>query len=276
MTSAPNPFATEVALTDLSGEQLRARVARAQLYLIEVRSAAGAAEVAAKDKRDHLAYLHKLETEGRLYGSGPVDPGPDQQPYELVIVAAGSREEAENIAANDPLQKAGLGTSTVRSHIMNEGVACYVGRALSKRSEARPEPFDPDISGITLSYEALAGRAAGVKLHLISLEPTDKPRSPDDTSTMDAHFVWLRENEMAARLMSCGPVQPAQPLADGVWGGGLGIVATSRAEAERIAAVEPSGREGYRNLLVSDWTLDYGLAAPIGQALVALNQLSTD
>ena len=276
MTSAPNPFATEVALTDLPGEQLRARVARAQLYLIEMKPIEVAAAGASKDQRDHLAYLHKLETEGRLYGSGPVESGPGESPYELAVVAAASREEAENIAANDPLQKAGLGTNVVRNHIMNEGVACYVGRAMSKRAEARYEPFDPDISGIDLSYEALVERAAGVKLHLISLEPTDKPRSPEDTSTMNAHFVWLRENEMAARLMSCGPVQPAQPLADGVWGGGLGIVATSRAEAERIAAVEPSGREGYRRLLVSDWRLDYGLAAPIGRALVALNELPTD
>ena len=35
-------------------------------------------------------------------------------------------------------------------------------------------------------------------------------------------------------------------------------------------------RQGYRRLLVSDWTLDYGLAAPIGRALVALNELPTE
>ncbi len=159
--------------------------------------------------------------------------------------------------------------------MMNEGVACYVGRAMSRRVESGKQPFDPDISSINLSLEELSRRAAGVQLYLINLDPTDKPRSPEDTSTMDAHFVWLRENEMAARLMSCGPVSRDVPLGPGIWGGGLGIVATSRAEAEHIASVEPSGQAGYRHLSVSGWTLDYGLAAPIGKALVTLNGLTS-
>lgn len=273
MTSIPNPVTTEVPLTDLTGDQLRARVARAQLYLIEMKQAEDAPLLSAEAERDHLAYLYKLEMDGRLYGAGPVEPRPGRRPYELAIVAAASREDAEQIAANEPLQKAGLRLNTVRGHTMNEGVACYVGRAMSRRAEASHERFDPDISKIDLPYETLAGRAAGVKLHLIWLDPADKPRPPEDTSTMDAHFVWLRENEMAARLMSCGPVQPEQPLGQGIWGGGLGIVATSKAGAEHIAGVEPSGRAGYRHLSVSGWTLNYGLAAPIGQALVSLNSL---
>ena len=90
---------------------------------------------------------------------------------------------------------------------------------------------------------------------------------------MNAHFVWLRENEMAARLMSCGPVEPNRSLPSGVWGGGMGVVATSRQEAERIAADEPSGRAAYRILSVRSWRLQYGLAAPIAEALVTLNAL---
>jgi hypothetical protein len=90
---------------------------------------------------------------------------------------------------------------------------------------------------------------------------------------MDAHFVWLRENEMSARLLGCGPLQSTKPLAQGVWGGGLGIVATSRAEADDIARREPSGVAGYRELSVIPWTLNYGLAAPIAGALATLNSL---
>ena len=78
---------------------------------------------------------------------------------------------------------------------------------------------------------------------------------------------------MQAKLMSCGPVEALQPLSQGVWGGGLGVVATSREEAEAIAAAEPSGKEGYRHLSVRLWTLDFGLAAPIGRALATLNSL---
>ena len=90
---------------------------------------------------------------------------------------------------------------------------------------------------------------------------------------MDADFVWLRENEMSAKLLACGPLQSAKPLAPGVWGGGLGMLATSRAEADDIARCEPSGVAAYRKLSVIPWTLDYGLAAPIAASLVTLNGL---
>jgi uncharacterized protein YciI len=223
--------------------------------------------------RDHLAYLYKLETEGRLYGYGPIEARAGDPARELAIVVAASPEEAECIARNEPLHRAGFRANVVQGHTMNEGVACYVGRALSKRAITRDDAFDPDISAIGLTYEALSARAANAQLHLIPLVPTDKVRAPEDTATFDAHFVWLRENEMAARLMSCGPVQPSQPLQPGIWGGGLGIVATSREEAERIADSEPSGRAGYRVLSVRGWTMQYGLAAPIATALQALNAL---
>ena len=270
MTTMP----AEVALTDLSGDLLRARVARAQVYLIhlnEPQPSPGAPPQALL--RDHLAYVSKLEREGRLYGYGPLEARAGDPARELAIVVAASPEQAESIAANEPLQRAGFRANTVQAHTMNEGVACYVGRTLSKRAIAADDAFDPDISGITLSYDELTSRAADAQLYLVPLVPTDKVRAPEDTATFDAHFVWLRENEMAARLMSCGPVQPSQPLQPGIWGGGLGIVATSREEAERIAASEPSGRAGYRVLSVRGWTMRYGLAAPIAQALQRVNTL---
>jgi uncharacterized protein YciI len=271
MTVAPSPGATDVPLSDLTGELLMARVARATLYLIDMEPGAGTPS--REEERDHLAYLYKLEQDGRLYGSGLVDAEPGRPAREMAIVAAASRDEAELIAANEPLAKAGQRRNRVWQHTMNEGVACYVGRAMFKRAEATSETFVSDFSDVRLSYEDLAERAAGAQLYLLPLIPTEKPRSPEDTQTMDAHFRWLRDNEMGARLMSCGPVLPAQPIAPGIWGGGLGIVATSRPEAERIAALEPSGVMGYRALSVHGWRLDYGLAAPIAKALVTLNRL---
>ena len=191
----------------------------------------------------------------------------------MAIIAAGSLDDAQNIADNEPVHKAGLGRNTVQGHMINEGVACYFARALSRRVEALGEPFDPDISMIDLSNDALAERAAGAHLYLISLEPTDKTRPAEDVQTGHDHFIWLRDNEMRAKLMSCGPAQSTQSPSPGFWGGGLGIVATSRAEAERIRDVEPSGQAGYRTLSVRAWTLDYGLATPIAKALETLNSL---
>jgi uncharacterized protein len=262
----------EVALTDLPGEMLRVRVARAQLYLIyaNAASAPGPEQAAV---RDHLAYLYQLETEGRLFGYGSLEPATSSSALELAYVAAGSREEAENIAARDPFHVAGVRTNAVRAHTMNEGVACYVGRAMAKRALEVEVPFSPDIASVSLSYEDLVARASSSELYLVDLVPTDKVRPAEDMATMDAHFVWLRENEMAARLLSCGPVEPAGPLAPGIWGGGLGVLATNREEAQRIADSEPSGREGYRALSIRRWTLQYGLAAPIAQALTTLNGL---
>jgi uncharacterized protein YciI len=271
MVTAREMMYTDVSLTSLTGEQLRARVARAQLYLLEMGRAAGVPSTSLT--RDHLAYFYKLEMEGRLFGFGPLEGASAGPREELAIVAAASRAEAETIAANEPLRRAGLQTNRIRSHTMNEGVACYVGRALSRRIEALGESLAPGIEAVDLSYEALVEKAAGASLHLIFLEPTDKRRPAEDTQSGYDHFIWLRSNEMQAKLMSCGPLESLEPVGEGVWGGGLGVVATSREEAQRIADEEPSGRAGYRRLVVRPWTLDYGLAAPIGKALARLNSL---
>ena len=273
MTLTPNPVTTEVPCSQLPSEQLRARAAHARLYIIDMLPVAGAAAGAPQLLRDHYAYLFKLEAEGLLYGAGPVNFEPAGPSRDLAIVAAASPEEALRIAEGEPFHRAGRRLNSIRAHTMNEGVACYVGRAMSERAVARGDSFEPDAGTTNLSLEALTARAANVELFLIHLAPTDKPRPPEDTRTSNAHFVWLRENEMSARLMSCGPVPAAAPLPPGVWGGGLAVVATSRAEAERMASDEPSGQAGYRVLSVDAWRLDFGLAAPIAAALKTLNLL---
>lgn len=260
----------ETPIAELSGDLLRARVARAQVYLVHCHEVPGTGTPPETLLQEHHQYLDQLESQGRLYGYGILEPLADDREREMAIVVAPSAEEAALIAESDPLHRAGHRVNTVQAHTINEGVACYVARAMSRRMIDNAASLE----SAPATGAATASEATDSQLYLIYLRPTEKPRSPDDTATFDGHFVWLRENEMAARLMSCGPVQPPQPLAPGIWGGGLGIVATSRAEAERIAESEPSGKAGYRALSVRGWRMQGGLATPIAQALQRLHALS--
>jgi uncharacterized protein YciI len=278
MTSpnAPRMLTNDVPLTELTGEQLRARVARAQLYLLQAEPVPGAPAPTPAQEHALLAHLYQLEQQGRLYGYGSLgheSAGPMANVPALGIIAASSLADAEATAAADPYAQARLRTVSVRPHTMNEGVACYVGRALSRRLEVSGARFSPNPGLVSLSRDELAGRAVGARLMLVDLVPTDKPRPKEDAQTGLDHFVWLRGNEMAARLMSCGPLEPLAPLAPGIWGGGLGVFAVSAEQAARIAADEPSGKMGYRTVSARPWTLEVGVAAPIAAALAAVSAL---
>ena len=265
----------DVPLTELTSDELHARSAWAEVYLVRAHEPASTpGTIPDSVLHDHRKYLHRLESAGWLYAYGIVDDLPEDRVRELAILAAASAEDAGRIAMDDPLHRAGYRTNTVQNHIINEGVACYVARQMSRR--ARAEGAAPRLvpANQPTDAEDVDGEP-GVELYLISLNPTDKLRSGDAARADHAHFVWLRENEMAARLMSCGPVGPAEPLGPGIWSGGLGVVATTRDEAERLAADEPSGRAGYRALTVRGWTVHHGIAAPIARALRALNALPT-
>lgn len=99
MTNTPHFVAHDVSLNDLTGDQLRARVARAQLYLVDMKPAEGAMGAPPTEMaRDHLAYLYKLEKHGHLYGCGPLGSEGDEPAHDLAIIAARSREEADQIA----------------------------------------------------------------------------------------------------------------------------------------------------------------------------------
>jgi uncharacterized protein YciI len=272
MTSVPRHHIPENALTDLSESELRARVARAQTYALEMYPVDGAPIPTIEQARDHLAYLFKLEKVGRLYGSGKVGATQGSEGYELAIVVAASQAQAEEYAANEPLHKAGLVKIKITSHIINEGVACYFARELSSRAEQSSADFNPDISAVALTYDDLLGRAHGASLHLIRLRPGDKARPASDKQVGYDHFIWLRGNEMRAQLMSCGPFEI--PHAPGIWGGGLAVVATDRSHAEEMRDAEPSGQAGYRSLSVESWVMDYGLAAPVAKALENLSRLT--
>lgn len=71
---------------------------------------------------DHLAYMIDLEKRGLLFASGPFLAGKDLLPGTgMTILRAGSLEEAESIAREDPLYKSGMRTFEVRTWQLNEG-----------------------------------------------------------------------------------------------------------------------------------------------------------
>lgn len=270
MNPLPRFLASEVGLTELTGNELRARVARARMFLLKMTPRSETSPDLAKE---HLAYLHGLELNGSLFAWGLVEPGNGAAGYELAVIVAPSQEDAEQIAADEPLHQAGLALNAVQGHTINEGVACYIARAMSKRAEALAGTSSLREAKSDLTHEQLLSRMQHATLQLVWLTPADKPRPPEDKQTGYDHFIWLRGNEMDARLMTCGPVEALQPLPSGIWGGGLGVFAASRDEAEYLASVEPSGQAGYRTLSVETWTVEYGLAAPIAKSLETLNQL---
>ena len=63
-------------------------------------------ELRAKVRDDHVAYLNSLGK--TLKFAGPFLDGQGNSTGSLVVVEAKTRMEAENLAANDPYNKAGL------------------------------------------------------------------------------------------------------------------------------------------------------------------------
>jgi uncharacterized protein len=122
-------------MTDLPPElqQLEASMAKIQLFAIVMRAtdkfqspetAHGAALLA-----EHLRYLFDLDDQNRLLAAGPLDrdaPGPVDG---IAIIRADSPDEAEAIAADEPLNKAGWRVNTVRSWELNMGALAPAARA---------------------------------------------------------------------------------------------------------------------------------------------------
>ena len=71
---------------------------------------------------DHLDAQVALEKEGIMLAAGPLyEKGADAPFAGMFVIRAGSFEEAEKIAAADPLNEAGLRNYTVRRWQVNEG-----------------------------------------------------------------------------------------------------------------------------------------------------------
>src|SRR5258706_14126096 len=71
---------------------------------------------------DHLHYMIDLEKRGILFASGPFLAGKDLLPGTgLTILRAGSLEEAEAIAREDPFNKSGMRTFKIKTWQLNNG-----------------------------------------------------------------------------------------------------------------------------------------------------------
>jgi uncharacterized protein YciI len=122
-------------MTDLPPDlqQLEASTAKIQLFTIVMRatdkfqrpeSAQGAALLA-----EHLRYLFDLEDQNYLLAAGPLDRDIPDPVDGMTIIRADSRDQAEAIAADEPLNKAGWRINTVRSWELNLGMLAPAARA---------------------------------------------------------------------------------------------------------------------------------------------------
>lgn len=75
-----------------------------------------------KRLNDHLEHQIKLEKEGVLFAAGPLySPGASVPEAGMFVLRADSFEDAEAIAKQDPLHRAGLRKFTVQKWRINEG-----------------------------------------------------------------------------------------------------------------------------------------------------------
>ncbi len=72
---------------------------------------------------DHLAYQAQLEADGTLVFAGPMsdESGDEMQGMGLIVYRARSFDHARELAANDPMHKAGARSFTLRKWLINEG-----------------------------------------------------------------------------------------------------------------------------------------------------------
>lgn len=93
-----------------------------QLYAIFTTPASGIGPVLEK-LEEHLAFQVSLERDGILFAAGPMWSD-DEQSWDgdgMVIVRAGSRQDAIAIAERDPMHISGARTFTVKPWMINEG-----------------------------------------------------------------------------------------------------------------------------------------------------------
>lgn len=118
MSEEDNPTAVPAAaVRDASKAMLQK-----QLYAIFTTPTDGLGPVFA-NLEDHLSFQVQLEQDGIMYAAGPLWTD-DEQSWEgegMVVVRAGSRDEAIAIAERDPMHKSGARAFKVRPWLINEG-----------------------------------------------------------------------------------------------------------------------------------------------------------
>ena len=95
-----------------------------QLFAIFTRPVDGLGPIFAAIE-EHLEFQVGLERDGVLFAAGPLwtDDGESWEGEGLVVVRAGSREEAVAIAERDPMHRSGARSFHVRPWLINEGTA---------------------------------------------------------------------------------------------------------------------------------------------------------
>ena len=93
-----------------------------QLYVVFTTPASGMGPVMANIEA-HLKFQVELEQKGIMFGAGPfwTDDEKQWQGEGMVIIRAGSLDEAKKIAASDPMHASGARTFRVRPWLLNEG-----------------------------------------------------------------------------------------------------------------------------------------------------------
>lgn len=91
-----------------------------RLYVALLEPAVPAEEIT-PHLREHLEYMLALEDRGALFAAGPFLQEGDWQGAGMTIVRAGSRQEAEELVAGDPLHERGLRRFTLHDWQLNEG-----------------------------------------------------------------------------------------------------------------------------------------------------------
>jgi uncharacterized protein YciI len=107
--------------TDLSPEELHARMLKKQLWIVMSKAVKPPEEVR-KQLKAHLDHQIRLEKSGIMYGAGPATaPGASKPAFGLIIIRAKDEAEARRIADADPMHASGARTYELYSWSLNEG-----------------------------------------------------------------------------------------------------------------------------------------------------------
>src|SRR5215813_11062410 len=101
-------------------QDLRATMLRKKFFMIKTYVDAPREEVE-KYLREHLLMQIELERRGVLFAAGPVTDKDGNFEHGMFILRVNSMEEAQAIADNDPMHKAGVRRYTLHRWSMNEG-----------------------------------------------------------------------------------------------------------------------------------------------------------
>jgi uncharacterized protein len=107
----------------------------------------------------------------------------------------------------------------------------------------------------------LANRHAEIPVFVVLLEPTAScppPGSDEFNAVLREHFLYWWELEERGLLLGAGPLARE----DGVVGMAI-LRASTREDAERLAAEEPFATRGFRRNTVHTWQLNEGTFVPV-------------